>query len=140
MNYRAFSQRLARKEGRDLVLALAPPTPLTMQLAPLHERTLPVQLPPQLAPSHHDVSVELVAPTGYRVAALPPDDAFAEAGLGSANQSFSVSPDGRRLGLRRSVRFDASRIEPSRYPAWRTWLRNVDRMLRRTVRLVPEKS
>ncbi|MBM4357965.1 MAG: hypothetical protein FJ096_07625 [Deltaproteobacteria bacterium] len=140
VEYRAFSQRLARKEGLDLVLALAPPTPLTMQLAPLHERTLPVQLPANLAPSHHDVHVEVVVPAGYRVAAVPPDDSFVEPSLGSAKQTFRASPDGRRLSLERSVRFDASHIQPDRYQAWRAWLRDVDRMLRRTVRLVPVKD
>jgi hypothetical protein len=137
VNYHAISERLARKEGQELVLALAPPTPLAMQLAPLHERTLPVQLPHQLAPSHHDVTIEVVLPQGYRIANLPPNDTFTERALGSASQSFALSADARRLSVKRTLRFDASRIEPSDYPRWRSWLRDVDRMLRRNVRLVP---
>lgn len=137
VGYGATSRRVARREGEDLIVTFAPPTPLAMQLAPLHERTLPVQLPPHLAPSHHDVAVELIVPEGFRIVEVPPDDTFAESGLGSASQSFAPSADGRRLSVKRTLRFDASRIEVTDYPRWRAWLRHVDTMLHRTMRLQP---
>ena len=40
-------------------------TTLTSQLAPLVERTLPVLLPPHLAPSHQNRTTRIVAPPGF---------------------------------------------------------------------------
>ena len=140
VDYRASSRTLARHEGAELVLAIAPGTPLATELAPLARRTLPVQLPPQLAPSHHDVTIEVALPDGFRLAALPPNDELAAGNLGTARQSFTLSRDGKKLVIARSLRFDASRIEVVDYAKWRAWLRDVDRMLHRSVRLVPKKK
>lgn len=140
VEYRASAERLARREGREFVLTLAPPTPLAMQFAPLAERTLPVVLPPRIAPSHHDATIEVTLPKGWKVVALPPDDALPADALGSARQSFAITRKGRALQVTRSLRFDASRIEPDSYPRWRAWLRDVDRMMRRSVRIAPSKE
>jgi len=135
LEYRASVTQLARREGAELVLRLAPATQLAMQLAPLAERTLPVILPPQVAPAHHDVTIEVLLPKGWSATGLPPDDALDAGGFGSARQSFARGKKPSTLRVTRSLRFDASRIEPRDYPRWRAWLREVDRMMRRSVRL-----
>ena len=141
LEYRARSQSLARREGEDLVLVLAPPMPMTARLAPLTERTLAVVLPPSLAPLHQHVSIEIVAPEGYRFADLPPDETADGGPFGRASVSFArgrPAPGGRpTVTVRREVAFEQSRIEVGDYPRWRGWLQRIDRLLRRGVRLVP---
>lgn len=139
VEYGATSRGLARHEGTNLILALAPATPFAVELAPLAERTLPVQLPPQLAPSHRDATIELALPEGFRLAALPPNDDLPGGEFGDARQTFVLAPDAKHLVITRSIRFNASRIEVADYARWRAWLRAVDRMLLRTLRLVPKK-
>jgi transglutaminase-like putative cysteine protease len=135
LDYRASVRRLARREGDEFVLRLAPATQLAMQLAPLAERTLPVVLPPRVAPAHHDVTIEVALPKGWSAKTLPPDDALGAGGFGAATQTFARGKKPGTLRITRSLRFDASRIEPQDYPRWRAWLRDVDRMMRRGVRL-----
>jgi tetratricopeptide (TPR) repeat protein len=137
--YQATSRALARREGEDLVLSFAPPSPLATELAPLATRTLPVVLPPQLAPSHHDVTIVVTIPDGFRLAAVPPNDELVAGNLGAVRQRFELSKDGKKLTIARSLRFDASRIEVNDYARWRSWLREADRIRSRTLRLIPTK-
>ena len=71
VKYKAKSRGLARHEGKDLVLSLSPSNTLGSPLAPLVERTLPVQLPPHLAPSHQNRTMRVLAPAGYRLGRAP---------------------------------------------------------------------
>jgi tetratricopeptide (TPR) repeat protein len=137
VRFEAESTALARREGRDLVVTIAPPTPLTTILAPLPVRTLPVDLPPSVAPQHRDLRVEVVAPPGYVFAEPPPDAEVDAAPHGSARLRFSRSADHRRATIERTVALEAARIPVADYVRWRRFLREVDAILQRGLRLVP---
>jgi hypothetical protein len=139
LEYQGATAGLARHEGDDLLVTVAPPTPITVQLAPLHKRTLPVALPPHAAPSHHQMTIEIALPDGFEAATLPPDDDLPAGDFGSGKSTFKLSADKRKVILERSLRLDASRIEVSDYAKWRAWLRDIDRMMQRTVRITPKK-
>ena len=62
VRYQAHSDGLARREGDELVVPLAPSTTMTSQLAPLVKRTLPVVLPPSTAPSHQTRTIRVLPP------------------------------------------------------------------------------
>src|SRR5262249_13102401 len=72
VRYKARSDGMARREQNELVLPLSPSQTLASQIAPLTQRTLPVVLPPNMAPSHQSRTIRVLAPPGYRFAALPP--------------------------------------------------------------------
>lgn len=139
VGYRARSQALGRAEGADLVVTLAPSNTLTSQLAPLVKRTLPVVLPPYLAPSRTASSVLLVAPEGMRVGALPPGGEVSGGDFGAARLEIETKQEGRAVLLKRSVVFDQDVISVDRYEAWRAWLSQVDSLLHRSVRFVPAR-
>ena len=65
VSYKAKSRGLARREGKELVLPLQPSNTYGSNLAPLPVRTLPVQLPPHLAPSHQNRTMRVIAPAGF---------------------------------------------------------------------------
>jgi len=138
VSYRATSRAFARREGRELVVSLAPVSSLTAQLAPLRRRTLPVVLPPGLAPRQHELSVELVAPAGYRFAEPPPDRAEGAATAGSSSVRYERSRDRRRMSIKRRITFTTARINTTAYEAWRVWLQRTDAMFANGVRLRPE--
>ncbi|MCS6898741.1 MAG: transglutaminase-like domain-containing protein [Myxococcales bacterium] len=139
VSYRARTMALGRAEGQDLVVTLAPPTTLTSQLAPLPRRTLPVVLPPNLAPSRTERRVLILAPQGMRVGALPPGGIAAGGDFGSARLDVEVQQDGRAVLIQRSVIFDRDQIPVDSYHAWRSWLTQVDALLQRSVRFVPAR-
>ncbi len=139
VQYQATSRRIARREGGDLVVTVAPPMPWTMLIAPLPTRTLPVELPPSIAPSRRRMEVRIVAPPGYRFADLPPD-ATADGGpFGSASVTFEKQRDGRSIRMTREVQLAQSFIPVADYPAWRRWLQRIDAIRQRSVRLVPHR-
>lgn len=140
LEYRARSRLLARREGKDLLVSMAPPMPLTARLAPLPSRQLPVMLPPMVAPRHHHLRVRLEAPAGFRFAELPPDSEADGQRFGLAKQSFVRAPGrgpkgGQLVVLSRQVAIDQSRISVAEYSEWRRWLQRIDRMLQHGVRL-----
>ena len=90
VRWHARSTGLARKEGSELVLALSPSQTMASRLAPLVERTLPVWLPPHVAPRAETHTIRVVAPKGW---------------------SFEALPEGRR-GAGRLVRSRAPRGDP----------------------------
>jgi len=142
LKYRARSRLLARREGSDLVVAMAPSMPLTAQLAPLTTRELTVVLPPMVAPKHQAVEVRLEAPRGFRFADLPPDSEVDGQAFGRAEQKFArAGGRGPRGGevvvVTRRVALEQTRITVAEYPAWRRWLQRIDRMLQHSVRLTP---
>ena len=136
MRYNATSLSLARREGTDLVVAVAPPMPIAAVIAPLTVRTLPVELPPGLAPHHRKMTIEVVAPDGYAFASLPPDAEEDGGAFGKAKLTFKLSVDKRKVTIRRDVTLAQSRIEVADYQRWRRWLQKVDALMHRGLRLV----
>ncbi|MBS2020251.1 MAG: hypothetical protein JST00_45750 [Deltaproteobacteria bacterium] len=138
VKYKAKSKSLTRREGRDLVLSLSPATTFGSVLAPLVDRTLPVQLPPHLAPSHQNRTLRVVAPPGYAWGELPPGGAAAGGAYGKASIEIARDPkDARTLVIKRSVVFDMHVIPVEKYASWRAFIGQVDALMHKEVRLVP---
>jgi transglutaminase-like putative cysteine protease len=135
VGYSARSKSLARREGSDLIVAVAPHTPITSTLAPLTQRTLPVELPPSAAPQHRRQKMTIVAPPSHQFAALPPDGVADGGDFGRAALAFELSKDKKKLTVTRELALSQWRITVADYPAWRTWLQQVDGLLQRSVRL-----
>jgi transglutaminase-like putative cysteine protease len=135
VRYRATSRSLARHEGDDLLVTIAPPTPVAMRLAPLLTRTLPVELPASIAPQHRRVVVEIIAPQSYRFAELPPDAVEDGGSFGKASLKLVASRDGKKVTLTRDMSLAQSRIPVADYQRWRKWLKRIDALLQRSVRL-----
>ncbi len=137
VGYQASSGSLARREGTDLIVVVAPPMPITTTLAPLTKRQLPVELPPSIAPMHRRMTVDIVAPGSHIFADLPPDGTEDGGPFGKASVTFKLSPTRRKVTIIRSIAFEQSRIAVSDYLAWRRWLQGIDRLMQRSVRLMP---
>jgi transglutaminase-like putative cysteine protease len=139
VRYKARSQGYARREKDELVVALSPSQTLSSQLAPLVKRTLPVELPPYLAPSHQDKTFTLAAPPGYKIGSLPDGGVVDGGDFGRA--SLTVAADGKgSVSVKRSVVFAAHRIPTDKYPAFRKFVTDVDALMHKTVRFVPEEK
>ncbi len=135
LTYRAKSSSMARREGDDLVVAVAPPRPITSALAPLVKRTLPVELPPSVAPTQRRTIIKIVAPSSHRFVGLPANGVADGGAFGKATLVFERAPDKRSVTVRREVTLTQWRISVAAYPAWRRWLQKIDGLLQRTVRL-----
>jgi tetratricopeptide (TPR) repeat protein len=138
VHYRAHSDGLARKEGTELVLPVAPASTITSQLAPLLKRRLPVVLSPNTAPSHQTRVIHVTAPAGYQPAELPKGGEENGGEFGYARLEIQREP-GSTTGvvIKRTVVFDMSTIAVDRYEAWRAWLQRVDALLHRSIRFTP---
>ena len=107
-------------------------------LAPLVERTLPVQLPPHLAPSHQNRTTRILAPIGFAWGPLPPGGDASGGPFGRAHIEITKdAKDPRALLIKRSVVFDQHLIPVEKYAAWRAFITQVDALMRKEVRLVP---
>jgi hypothetical protein len=138
VKYKARSGALGRMEGPDMVVTLAPSSTLTSSLAPLPKRTLPVSLPPSLAPSKQTTVVRMISPEGMQPGALPPGGDEAGGEFGRARLEVALDPkDPRVVVLTRSMVFDLETIPVAKYEAWRAWLSRVDSLLHRSIRYVP---
>jgi hypothetical protein len=138
VKYKAKSRGLARHEGKDLVLPLSPSNTYGSTLAPLVERTLPVQLPPHLAPSHQSRTVRILAPHGFAWGELPPGGDTNGGPYGRAHIEIAKDPkDPRALLIKRSVVFDQHLIPVASYASWRAFIQQVDALMHKDVRLVP---
>jgi len=146
VKYKAHSDSLARREGHDLVVPLSPSWTFASALAPLVTRSLPVVLPPQLAPSHQGRTLRITAPAGYKWAELPPGGEVSGGAFGRASLEVSRDPhDPRVVVVKRRMTLDQHVIPVDKYPAWRAFLQRVDALMHRTVRAVesshvPERS
>ena len=142
VRYKAKSQGFARHEAADMVVPLSPSATLASTLAPLVRRTLPVALPPFLAPSHESRTIRIVAPKGFAWAAeLPPGGDVNGAEFGRAHLEVAKDPrDVRAIIVKRTFVLDQSLIPVDKYGAWRAWLQRVDALMHKGVRLVPEES
>jgi hypothetical protein len=139
VRWRAHSTGLARREGSELVVALSPAQTMASQLAPLVARTLPVWLPPHVAPRRDSRTIRIVAPPGYEFEPLPEGGEVAGGPFGRARIDISRDPrDRRSVVAKRTVVFDQSVIPVSEYPKWRAWIQRIDALTHQTVRLVPE--
>jgi transglutaminase-like putative cysteine protease len=138
VKYKAKSRGLARHEGKELVLSLSPSNTYGSVLAPLAARTLPVQLPPHLAPSHQNRTVRVLAPAGYAWSELPPGGDANGGPYGKARIEITRDPaNARALLIKRSVVFDQHLISVEKYASWRAWITQVDALMHKEVRLVP---
>ncbi len=135
LGYTVHSEGFARREGEELSIPLAGTFSYTSSLAPLTKRTLPVWLPPNLAPSHQSRRITITAPEGYDFADLPPDGEVKGGSFGSAKATYKLGKDKRSVFVETSVVFDKSVIPVAEYPSFRTWLQNIDGLLRQQVRL-----
>jgi hypothetical protein len=141
VHYRARSDGLARREGDELVVPLAPQSTITSQLAPLVSRTLPVVLPPFTAPSHQQRTIRIVPPPGYRASELPKGGLENGGEFGLARIEIRKDAGNpRRIVVQRTVVFDLATIPVDKYVAWRAWLQRVDALMHRSVRFAPEKG
>jgi tetratricopeptide (TPR) repeat protein len=143
VTYKAASAAYARRELRTLVVPLGGSQSIAAQLAPLPQRTLPVELPPQLAPSATERELVLQAPVGYTFERAPLGDEGGRADggeFGLASLVFKRAADGREVTVTRKIAFEANRISVERYPAFRAWLQQIDALMNRELRLVPGAS
>ncbi len=136
VKYKAKSPAFARREQTELVVPLSQSLPLASQLAPLTVRTLPVVLPPNLAPSHQTRTVRLIAPPGSHFVAPPPGGREAGGEFGRAELTLTLDPkDPRVLVAKRTVVLDQHMISTEKYPAWRNFIQRVDALMHKTVRI-----
>jgi hypothetical protein len=136
--WRARSSGLARHEGAELVVPLSPSQTTASQLAPLVARTLPVWLPPYIAPRNESRTIRVVAPPGYAFAALPPGGDENGGAFGRAHLEVSRDPrDAHAIVVKRTVVFDKNEIGVDEYPKWRAWVQRVDSLMHKSVRLMP---
>lgn len=140
LSYQASSEGFARREGNELSVPLTSGSTYTSALAPLLTRTLPVVLPPLLAPGHQTHTITIVAPPGYEFAELPPGGEEPAGEFGSARVEFRREKTSDRIVVLRNVVFDMSTIPVAKYPAWRAWLSRVDGLVHRMPRLVQTSS
>jgi hypothetical protein len=138
LGYGAHSEGFAHREGLELAVPVSEASTLTSQLAPLVKRTLPVVLPPRLAPGHETHEITLVAPAGYTFGDLPPGGDEAGGEFGKAHLEFKKGPGKNTVLVTRRVVFDLSTIPVEKYERWRGWLQRVDGLMHRMVRLVPD--
>lgn len=141
VGYVARSDNLARVERGELVVPLAQSSTLTSLLAPLTRRTLPVVLPPHLAPSQQVRTLRITAPQGFEWGDLPPggEERGGEFGLARLEISRDAR-DPRTLVVRRTVVIDQHHIPVEKYASWRAFLQRMDALLHRSVRAIPSAS
>jgi transglutaminase-like putative cysteine protease len=137
VRYKAHSDGMARHEQGDLVLPLSQTSTLASQLAPLVQRTLPVWLPPNMAPSHEARAIKVVAPHGFHWAPLPPGGDENGGSFGRAHLDVAKDPqDPRAVVVKQTLVFGDSVVPVDKYAAWRAWLQRVDSLLHKSLRLV----
>jgi hypothetical protein len=138
VSYHAKSDAVARREGTELVVPLAPNRTMASQLAPLVRRTLPVSLPSFMAPSRQRRFLRIVAPQGFAFGDLPAGGKVEGGEFGRAELEITPDPkDPRAIVARRSVTLDQSIIPVAKYEAWRTFLQRIDALMTKGVRLLP---
>jgi hypothetical protein len=138
VHWKARSAALARHEGDELVVPLSPSQTLASQLAPLVRRTLPIRLPPHVAPRKESHTIRVIAPRGWTFEALPAGGdedggVFGRAHLDLARDAH----DPQAIVVHRTWVCDESSIGVDEYPKWRAWIQRVDALMHQSVRLLP---
>jgi transglutaminase-like putative cysteine protease len=137
VKYSAHASGLARHEGGDLTVSLGQTQGFTGTLASLVTRTLPVVLPPTLAPSHQQRRTRFTAPPGFTWDELPVGGDENGGDFGRAHLEIAKDPaDARAVVVKRVVVFDQDVIPAAKYEAWRAWLQRVDRLMHKELRLL----
>jgi hypothetical protein len=138
--FAARSAGVGRLEGDEIAVPLAGARTYTTSLAPLPpaRRTLPVVLPPGLAPSQQRYRTTIVAPKGYRFAELPPGGKVDGGDLGRASLEVKPGAAANTVFVDLDVVIDKSTIPLAQYPAFRQMLQRIDALTHRVVRLVPD--
>jgi hypothetical protein len=118
-------------------MPLAPPQTTASQLAPLVKRTLPVWLPPYVAPRIESRTIRVIAPPGWTFAALPPGGEESGGAFGRAHLEVARDArDPRAVIVKRTIVFDQSTIGVGEYATWRAWVQRVDALMHRSLRLL----
>jgi len=135
--WKARSNGLARHEAQELVLPLSPSQTLASQIAPLVKRTLPLWLPPSVAPRKTSRTIRVTAPKGWTFE--PPPGGGDESGGAFGHAHLDLTRDARdgQVVVRLKVVFDQSRISVDDYPKWRAWVQRVDALMHKSLRLTP---
>ena len=138
VHWKARSSALARHEGAELVVPLSPSQTLASQLAPLVRRTLPVRLPPHIAPRKESHTLRIVAPRGWTFEPLPAGGDEDGGAFGRAHLDISHDAhDAKAILVHRVWVCDESSISVDDYPKWRAWIQRVDALMHQSVRLLP---
>lgn len=117
-------------------MPLSPSQTLASQLAPLVTRTLPVWLPPHVAPRKESRTILLSLPAGYQFEPLPSGGEVDGGPFGLARLDISLDPRDKRTAIaKRTVLFNQSAISVGEYPSWRAWIQRIDALMHETVRL-----
>jgi hypothetical protein len=141
VHWRARSDGVSRHEGDELVVPLSPSQTIASQLAPLVRRTLPVWLPPYVAPRKETRTIRVLAPKGWSFEALPPGGDENGGPFGRARLELARDPNNpQAIVAKRTVVFDQSAISVEEYPKWRAWVQRVDALMHKAVRLIPNGS
>jgi hypothetical protein len=141
VTWRARSDGVARHEGSELFMPLSPSQTMASELAPLVKRTLPVWLPPYLAPRKETRTIRVVAPKGWGFPALPRGGDENGGAFGRAHLEVARDPAfPQAIVVKRTVIFDQSAIGVEEYPKWRAWVQRVDTLMHKGVRLARSAS
>jgi hypothetical protein len=136
VTWRARSDGVARHDGTELFVPLSPSQTMASQLAPLVKRTLPVWLPPYLAPRKETRTIRVIAPKGWGFPTLPRGGDENGGAFGRAHLEVARDPAfPQAIVAKRTVVFDQSAIGVDEYPRWRAWVQRVDTLMHKGVRL-----
>jgi hypothetical protein len=138
VRWHAKSNGFARHEGFELVVPLSPAQTTASQLAPLVRRTLPVWLPPEVAPRREARTIRVIAPRGWSFEPLPPGGDENGGNFGRARLDVTRdSSNPQAIVAKRTLVIDQSVISVQDYPKWRAWVQRVDALMHKAVRLAP---
>jgi hypothetical protein len=134
LGYSVKAEGFARSEGDEWALASLGAYSFMANFASLPQRTLPVVLPPFMAPSHQRRTMTFTLPAGFEWKPLPPGGEAKGGPFGLAKVSFKTGRTPRSVVVETEIVFDKSTITVAEYPAFRKWLESVDALIRQTAR------
>ena len=138
LGYSVKTEDFARYEGDEWSIQTLGSYSFMANYASLSTRTLPVVLPPYLAPGHQRRSLTINLPAGFAWKSLPPGGEAKGGAFGTAKVNFKPGRGPRSITIETEVIFDKSTIPVSDYPAFRKWLESVDALIRQSARFVEE--
>jgi hypothetical protein len=123
----------ARLDGSSLIFELRSHASMTSKYAAFPKRTLPVILPPNVAPSTSTHVVTVDAPPGYQLETQAFDLTESGGVFGSVRVTLRRESKTRAV-IERTVTFDESEVAVKDYEAFRTWLIKADALMLRGIR------